>query len=100
MANLYLSLGTNLGDRQSNLKTALAHIGQKIGTVLAVSDIMETEPWGFYSPNSFLNVAAKVQTGLDPADVLPMYMEAAGYVIGVANEKLKKLPNAEAEEGE
>ncbi len=36
---------------------------------------------------------------IDPADVLPMYMEAAGYVIGVANEKLKKLPNAEAEEG-
>lgn len=37
---------------------------------------------------------------IDPADVLPMYMEAAGYVIGVANEKLKKLPNAGAEEGE
>ena len=70
MANLYLSLGTNLGDRQSNLKTALAHISQKIGTVQAVSDIMETEPWGFDSPNSFLNVAAKVQTRLAPADVL------------------------------
>lgn len=36
---------------------------------------------------------------MDPADVLPMYMEAASYVIGVASEKLKKLPNAEAEEG-
>ena len=33
---------------------------------------------------------------IDPADVLPMYVEAASYVIGIANEKLKKLPkNAE-----
>ena len=37
---------------------------------------------------------------IDPADVLPMYIEAAGYVIGVANEKLKKIPNAEAGNGE
>ena len=70
MATLYLSLGTNLGDRRSNLKTALDHIGQRIGTVEAVSQVMETDPWGFDSPNSFLNIAAKVQTGLEPEDVL------------------------------
>ena len=37
---------------------------------------------------------------IDPADVLPKYVEAARYVIGIVNEKLKKLPNAEAAEGE
>ena len=70
MATLYLSLGTNLGNRRSNIKTALEHIGQRIGTVEAVSEIMETEPWGFDSTNSFLNIAAEVHTGLKPEDVL------------------------------
>ena len=37
---------------------------------------------------------------IDPADVIPGYMEAATYVLNTANEKLKKLPNAEAETGE
>ncbi len=31
---------------------------------------METEPWGYDSPNSFLNLAAKIKTGLKPLDVL------------------------------
>lgn len=70
MATLYLSLGTNLGDRRSNLETALTLIGQRIGTVEAISDVVETEPWGFDSPNSFLNQAAKVITELKPLDVL------------------------------
>lgn len=70
MATLYLSIGTNLGDRQSNLETALTLIGQKIGTVKAASDIIETEPWGFDSPNSFLNMAASVKTDLSALQAL------------------------------
>ena len=70
MATLYLSLGTNLGDRQSNLKTALTLIGQKIGTVQAVSGIIETEPWGFESTNRFLNMALAVITELSPMEAL------------------------------
>ena len=70
MATLYLSLGTNLGDRQSNLDTAIALIGQRIGTVSAKSGVMETEPWGFESSNLFLNMAVKVTTELKPLDVL------------------------------
>lgn len=37
---------------------------------------------------------------IDPADVLPKYVESATFVIGIVNEKLKKLPNAAAVEGE
>ena len=70
MATLYLSLGTNLGDRRSNLETALTLIGQRIGTVEDVSDVVETEPWGFDSPNRFLYLTAKVITELKPLDVL------------------------------
>lgn len=70
MATLYLSLGTNLGQRQSNLDTALTLIGQRIGTVQAKSGVIETEPWGFESSNRFLNMAVKVETRLEPMDVL------------------------------
>ena len=70
MATLYLSLGTNLGDRQSNLDTAVSLIRQRIGTVLAESRTIETEPWGYDSPNRFLNKAVKVQTDLTPSDAL------------------------------
>lgn len=70
MATLYLSLGTNLGDRRSNLETAITLIGQRIGTVSAKSSVLETEPWGFESSNFFLNMAVKVSTGLKPMDIL------------------------------
>lgn len=70
MATLYLSLGTNLGDRQKNLTSAMALIGREIGTVVSASDVMETDPWGFDSANRFLNMAAKVQTDLQPLEVL------------------------------
>ncbi len=70
MSTLYLSLGTNLGDRQQNLKSALELIGREVGTVVSASDIIETEPWGFDSPNPFLNMVVKVETHLQPLDVL------------------------------
>ena len=70
MATLYLSLGTNLGDRHKNLSCALELIGREVGTVVSASDIIETEPWGFESSNRFLNMAAKGQTSLQPLEVL------------------------------
>ena len=67
---MYLSLGTNLGDRQGNLSRALELIGREVGTVVSASDIIETEPWGFESSNRFLNMAVKVETTLQPLEVL------------------------------
>lgn len=75
MATLYLSLGTNLGDRQSNLATAISLIGEKVGTVQAKSSIIETEPWGFESSNRFLNMVIKVETNLQPHEVLHVTQE-------------------------
>lgn len=70
MSTLYLSLGTNLGDRQQNLKSALELIGREVGTVVSASDVIETDPWGFESPNPFLNMVVKVETDLKPLEVL------------------------------
>ena len=70
MATLYLSLGTNMGDRPKNLSQAMKLIAREVGTVVAASDVIETEPWGFDSGNAFLNMVAKVETELEPIDAL------------------------------
>ncbi len=75
MSTLYLSLGTNLGDRRQNLKSALELIGSKVGTVVSASDVIETDPWGFESPNPFLNMVVKVETDLKPLEVLDVTQE-------------------------
>ena len=75
MASLYLSLGTNLGDRPNNLKSAVELIALQVGTVKAASDVIETEPWGFESANRFLNMVVKVETNLQPLEALHVTQE-------------------------
>ena len=70
MATMYLSLGTNLGDRRKNIASALELIANEVGTILSKSDIIETEPWGFESRNAFLNMVTKVETDLQPLQAL------------------------------
>ena len=58
---VYLSIGTNLGDRKKNIDTAMTLISHIPGVrVLSISDIMETEPWGFESYDNFLNCAVSI----------------------------------------
>ncbi|MDR0863414.1 MAG: 2-amino-4-hydroxy-6-hydroxymethyldihydropteridine diphosphokinase [Candidatus Symbiothrix sp.] len=66
----YLALGTNLGDKNLNLLIAIALIAEKIGIFSAISSIYHTEPWGFESPHSFLNMVVKVDTPLLPLELL------------------------------
>jgi len=66
----YLSLGTNLGDKQHNLESAIVEIAKRVGVVQATSAFMVTEPWGFESKHSFLNAAVRVLTELSPLDLL------------------------------
>lgn len=70
MKELIIGLGSNLGDRRRNIETAIALIGEKVGTVTAVSSFADTEPWGFESENRFLNCAITV-ADLPGSIVLP-----------------------------
>ena len=67
---LYLSLGSNLGDREDMLRRAIALIEERIGAVQRVSSFIETEPWGFESEHPFLNAAVMVLTTLSPIECL------------------------------
>ena len=57
MAKVYLGLGTNLGDKEQNLRDAVQKIEEQIGKVVSLSAFYITAPWGFTSENSFLNAA-------------------------------------------
>ncbi|MEI8225557.1 MAG: 2-amino-4-hydroxy-6-hydroxymethyldihydropteridine diphosphokinase [Bacteroidota bacterium] len=67
---VFLGIGTNLGNRENNLKEAVARIEEHIGQVLKSSSVYETEPWGFQSGDEFLNMVVKVETKLIPAGLL------------------------------
>ena len=62
---VYLSLGSNLGDRESNLRAAIAKLGE-FGDVIAVSLFYETEPMEFTAQPWFLNCALALRTKLMP----------------------------------
>lgn len=70
MHNVYLGLGSNLGDREENIRKAISLIGERVGEVLRQSSLIETEPWGFQSENKFLNGVILVATALTPREVL------------------------------
>jgi 2-amino-4-hydroxy-6-hydroxymethyldihydropteridine diphosphokinase len=70
MAKVYLGLGTNLGDRQNNMLTAVALLAERVGTILALSALYETEPWGYESANRFLNAALIQETDYSPMELL------------------------------
>lgn len=70
MHKVYLSLGSNLGDRKYEIKRAVELIGERIGAVERVSSLYETEPWGFSSDNMFVNAAVCVSTQLTPRALL------------------------------
>jgi len=70
MSLIYLSLGSNLGDRGAYLSKAIGFIEQEIGPVTARSLFYETDPWGFHSTNKFLNACIAAETTLSPSDCL------------------------------
>jgi len=65
----YLSLGSNVGDREANLRHAVAHLG-KLGEVQAVSSFYETEPVEFTAQPWFLNCAVALKTTHAPEQLL------------------------------
>lgn len=51
--DVYLGLGTNMGNKRRNLLAAAALLAERAGDVQALSSFYETEPWGFQSNHVF-----------------------------------------------
>lgn len=70
----YLSLGSNLGNREANLRDAIVHLGE-LGTLVATSSVYETEPVDFLDQPWFLNCVVLLQTDLPPQTLLQRLLE-------------------------
>ena len=75
MMYVYFGLGTNLGDKEHNLRLAVRKIEERVGKVVSLSAFYATAPWGFSSEHTFLNAAACVETLLPPLSVLHLTQE-------------------------
>ena len=75
MAIAYLLLGSNMGDKTSILYKA-AEMLQKISiNPILLSDLYESEPWGFETDEWFVNQTIKIETDLEPAHLLRNLLE-------------------------
>lgn len=69
MAIVYLSMGSNLGDRKANMETAVEMIAEVLCSPVLNSGIYETQAWG-YDGRNFLNMVIKASTSLEPHSLL------------------------------
>ena len=67
--DIYLALGTNLGDREDNLRTARESLPPKV-LLVQESCIYRTLPWGYIHQPEFLNQVIRVKTDLEPLQLL------------------------------
>jgi 2-amino-4-hydroxy-6-hydroxymethyldihydropteridine diphosphokinase len=67
----YLSLGSNLGERAANLRTAITEL-EAAGRLLAVSSLYETQPMDVTDQPWFLNCVAAIETGKTPRELLQL----------------------------
>ncbi len=71
MAIAHINIGSNIGDRLALLGEAVAAVERELGVEAEVSAVVESEPWGFDSPNMFLNIGVNVEVGdLAPLELL------------------------------
>ena len=69
MSTVFIALGTNLGDRLANLRTAIESLAPDV-RVLRESTIYETPPWGYTDQPAFLNMVVEAETSLNPRALL------------------------------
>ncbi len=71
MVAVYLGLGSNLGDREDNLRRAVSLLSRR-ASLIALSSVYEAEPWGYASQPAFFNMACLLETSLSPQDLLEL----------------------------
>lgn len=85
---VYLSLGSNMGDREANLKEAIRRLcdSEKISDV-RWSSVYETEPVGYDDQPFFLNICAEIMTSADPLELLDITQKIENDLLRVRTVK-------------
>jgi dihydroneopterin aldolase/2-amino-4-hydroxy-6-hydroxymethyldihydropteridine diphosphokinase len=74
---IYLGLGSNLGDKENNLNQALKLLEENNNhtRVLKVSKYYQTKPWGYLEQDDFLNAAAEIKSLLSPNELIEFLLD-------------------------
>lgn len=71
---IFLGLGSNVGDKKSNIKKAIKFLEEKVDNII-VAPIYETKPWGYKNQDNFFNTALRGETSLLPFQLLNFIKE-------------------------
>ena len=88
MSIAHLLIGGNLGDRKTNLLTAISLINEQCGPLIRSSSIYETEAWGKTDQPSFLNQALEISTSLNARQLMRKILKIEKEMGRVRKEKL------------
>ena len=80
---VYLSMGSNMGDRMENLRFGINELKKELNPV-AISSIYETEPWGYSDDTPYLNLVARFNTRLNVHELMEFTQnieKSAGRII-------------------
>jgi len=79
--DIFIALGSNVGDREQNLLLAVAEIAKIPGSrITALSPFYDTEPVGMLTADNFLNAVLKMESNLPPDDLLSELMRIEGEI--------------------
>ncbi len=82
MADVYIGVGSNLGDKKRNIKKAIALLKEKC-KILKLSSLYKTEPVGYKNQDWFLNCAIKIKTRLNPKELF-IFLKSIEKILGRA----------------
>lgn len=86
VGNVFIALGTNLGNRHQNIKKALEYL-KKVGNIIKISSIIETKAYGKTDQPNFLNCVVELDTDIPPLALLKKLLEIEHAMGRVRTEK-------------
>ncbi|HEY9533712.1 MAG TPA: 2-amino-4-hydroxy-6-hydroxymethyldihydropteridine diphosphokinase [Mucilaginibacter sp.] len=86
MNNVFLLLGSNLGDRKESLQQAIMHISFDISPDIRISSVYETQSWGKTDEPDYLNMVIEIRTEL-PAQIILDKILAIEQIMGRKREE-------------
>ncbi|NMA55321.1 MAG: 2-amino-4-hydroxy-6-hydroxymethyldihydropteridine diphosphokinase [Firmicutes bacterium] len=75
MPQAIIALGSNIGNKEQNIKRALEKMKERGLRVTEISPLIETEPYGYQNQDTFLNGACIVKTNLSPLELLKLLQD-------------------------
>lgn len=95
MARVFLSLGSNMGDKLANIQQAVSSLAfcDKI-KIVKTSSFYETEPWGNKNQEWFLNAAMAIDTDFTPMELLDYCQKIEIQLGRMRNQKLRWMQRA------